>query len=150
MIRIINVEVLRRYFINNASAYFGRLVVIKLIEKFKEFIMKKGIVSIIIAGVLCLTMGTTAFAHGHGGGHHGGSYSAPTQSYSAPASSSSSSTPSYSICPLTNCTRISGHYHNGTYYYGHHTGDGHGHTVTGNYRHPGGYSHSSWHGGYHE
>lgn len=113
--------------------------------------MKKGIVSLIIAGALCLTMGTTAFAGSHNGGHNnhnGGTYSATTQSSARTTTSSSSSR--LALCPVSGCTRTGNHSHNGTRYAGHHTNDGHKHTTTnGNSWHPGGYSHSSSHNGYH-
>lgn len=69
--------------------------------------LKKGLVIVLALGMLT-AMSTTAFAHGHGGRHHGNSRS-------------------YSICSVEDCNLTYNHSHNGTTYAGHHNEDGHDH-----------------------
>lgn len=69
--------------------------------------MKKKLFGIITLSML-VAMSTTAFAHGHGGGHH-------------------RSSNHYSVCSVEDCNLTYNHSHNGVIYAGHHNGDGHNH-----------------------
>lgn len=68
--------------------------------------IKKVISSVLVSAIAITALSTTAFAHGHGGRHHNGSYS---------------------VCNVQDCDLTYNHQHNGVNYYGHHTNDGHGH-----------------------
>lgn len=75
--------------------------------------MKKALISILVGAALCFAFATPALAHGHGGGHHGYSYS-------------NTSSRRY-VCNYSGCSRTYNHSHNGVRYYGHHAEDGHDH-----------------------
>lgn len=74
--------------------------------------IKKKRVVVLAVGML-MVMSTSAFAHGHSGGHH--------------SNSNRTNTTKYTVCSATNCDLTYNHSHNGTTYGGHHSEDGHKH-----------------------